>query len=215
MMKFSVPLNPKLSEKEYFQFVEFCQTYKDYIYDIYFTCRIPPFKQDAMGDVFIASGDELYAVENALHIQKVTGIPISATFNNIYIRADQKNLDLWIKNFRKIYDAGVRSCTLPFTTWLLTGQIQKEYPDLFIKNTILNGVMEARQVATLAESGFHYVNLHRDLMRDQDRLREIKKVKEKYNIKLSLLANEGCLGNCPIMPEHYNFNNTRSDGPQY
>lgn len=215
MMKFSIPLNPKLSEKSFYHYVEFCQKYKEHIYDIYFTSRIPPFVQDAMGDVFIGDSSHAHIVENALELQSSLGIKVSATFNNVQVRPDQKNLDTWIKSFAPLYKAGVRSCTLPFTTWMLTGQIQSEYPELFIKNTILNGVTEARQVASLAEAGFHYVNLHRDLMRDHDRLREIKKVKDKYDVKLSLLANEGCLGNCPIMPEHYHFNNTRSTGPQY
>ena len=95
-----------------------------------------------------------------------------------------------------------------------TGQVKHEFPDLFVKNTILRNVSEARDVAHLAEAGFDYVNLDRDLMRDHDRLREIKKVKDKYNVKISLLANEGCLGGCPVMDEHFQFNNTRT-GTQY
>jgi hypothetical protein len=211
---FSIPLNPKLSEEQFQQFLQFCKEYKDYIYDIYFTCRIAPFLQDAMGDIFIQTEDNLFAIETALFIQKETGISVSATFNNLEVRPDQKNLDIWIKSFKPLYDAGVRSCTLPHTHWMRTGQIKAEFPELFIKNTILRNVSEARDVAHLAEAGFNYVNLDRDLMRDHDRLREIKKVKDKYNIKISLLANEGCLGGCPVMDEHFEFNNTRT-GVQY
>lgn len=214
-MKFSLPLNPKLSEQDFNQLVNFCKTNKEHIYDIYFTCRIAPFLQDAMGDIFIQTEDNLFAIETALHIQKETGIPVSATFNNLEVRPDQKNLDIWIKSFKPLYDRGLRSCTLPHTTWMLTGQIQKEFPELFIKNTILRAVKEPREVAQLAEAGFHYINLDRVLMRDHDRLREIKRVKEKYNIKISLLANEGCIGGCSIMSEHYQFNNTRTAKPQY
>ena len=210
MKIFSIPLNPKLSEQQFNQFLEFCKEYKDYIYDIYFTCRIAPFLQDAMGDIFIQTEDNLFAIQTALFIQKETGIPVSATFNNIEVRPDQKNLDIWIKNFRPLYDAGVRSCTLPHTHWMRTGQVKFEFPDLFVKNTILRNVSEARDVAHLAEAGFDYVNLDRDLMRDHDRLREIKKAKEKYNIKISLLGNEGCIGGCPVMDEHFQFNNTRT-----
>lgn len=210
MKIFSIPLNPKLSEQQFNQFLEFCKEYKDYIYDIYFTCRIAPFLQDAMGDIFIQTEDNLFAIQTALFIQKETGIPVSATFNNIEVRPDQKNLDIWIKNFRPLYDAGVRSCTLPHTHWMRTGQVKSEFPDLFVKNTILRNVSEARDVAHLAEAGFDYVNLDRDLMRDYDRLREIKKAKEKYNIKISLLGNEGCIGGCPVMDEHFQFNNTRT-----
>ena len=43
MKIFSVPLNPKLSEKDYFAFLGFLTEYKDWIYDVYFTSRIPPF----------------------------------------------------------------------------------------------------------------------------------------------------------------------------
>ena len=214
MKIFSIPLNPKLTEQQFNQFLQFCKEYKDYIYDIYFTCRIAPFLQDAMGDIFIQTEDNLFAIETALFIQKETGIPVSATFNNLEVRPDQKNLDIWIKNFKPLYDAGVRSCTLPHTHWMRTGQVKAEFPELFVKNTILRNVSEARDVAHLAEAGFNYVNLDRDLMRDQDRLREIKKVKDKYNIKISLLANEGCLGGCPVMDEHFQFNNTRI-GVQY
>ena len=214
MKIFSIPLNPKLSEQQFDQFLQFCKEYKDYIYDIYFTCRIAPFLQDAMGDIFIQTEDNLFAIQTALHIQKETGISVSATFNNIEVRPDQKNLDIWIKNFRSLYDAGVRSCTLPHTHWMRTGQVKSEFPDLFVKNTILRNVSEAKEVAHLAEAGFDYVNLDRVLMRDHDRLREIKRAKEKYNIKISLLANEGCLGGCPVMDEHFHFNNTRT-GAQY
>lgn len=215
MKIFSIPLNPKLNEKQSIDFINFCREYNEYIYDIYFTCRIPPFLQDAMGDIFIQTEDNLLAIENAIYISQQTKIPLSATFNNIEVRPTQKNLDLWIKNFRKLYDSGIRSITIPHTHWILTGQIQSEFPDVFIKNTILRNVREANEVANLAKAGFHYVNLDRDLMRDHDRLKQIKKVKDKYNIKLSLLGNEGCLGGCPVMDEHFQFNNGRTDGPQY
>lgn len=215
MKIFSIPLNPKLSETQVNDYVNFCKKYKDFIYDIYFTCRIPPFLQDAMGDIFIQTEDNLTVIDNAIEISRVTGIPLSATFNNIEIRPTQKNLDIWIKNFKSLYERGVKSVTIPHTHWLLTGQIQKEFPDIFIKNTILRNVREPNEVANLAKAGFHYVNLDRDLMRNHERLKQIKKVKDKFNIKLSLLANEGCLGGCPVMDEHFQFNNTRTDGPQY
>ena len=214
MKIFSIPLNPKLTEEQFEQFLQFCKQYKDYIYDIYFTCRIAPFLQDAMGDIFIQTEDNLFAIQTALHIQNETGIPVSATFNNIEVRPDQKNLDIWIKNFKPLYEAGVRSCTLPHTHWMRTGQVKSEFPELFVKNTILRNVSEARDIAQLAEAGFDYINLDRDLMRDHDRLCEIKKAKDKYNVKISLLANEGCIGGCPVMDEHFQFNNTRT-GAQY
>jgi hypothetical protein len=209
---FSIPINPKFSNEQYTHFLEFCKEHKDVIYDLYFTCRMPPFMQDAMGDVF----EDLSApIEAALDIQRLSGIRVSATFNNIQVPPTQDNLDLFIMNFRQLYAAGVRSATIPHTHWIATGQIQKEFPELLIKNTILRHVETAKDVAALGKEGFHYVNIHRDLMRDQEALKRIRKAADKYNMKVALLANEGCAGGCSMMNEHFQFNNTRTSGPQY
>ena len=217
MKIFSIPLNPKLSETEFKQFYEFCDLYKDYIYDIYFTCRIPPFVTDAMGDVF-DSKQSLDLINNALILQTNLGIPLSATFNNIEIPPTQEFLDTFIKFFQPLYEQGIRTVTLPHTIWMLSGKIQKAYPDLYVKNTILRNVQRANEVVKLVEAGFSYINLDRDLMRDREKLLEIKRAKEyckeKYgrDIKVSLLANEGCWGNCSVQDEHFQFNNTRIEG---
>ena len=218
---FSLPINPK-APPEFIQneFIPFLMEHKDYIYDLYFTCRMPPFIQDAMGDVFVSSESEFNAVHNALAISAQTGIPLSATFNNVNVIPNDKNLTVFLVNFQRLYDAGVRCITIPFTHWVPI--IKKTFPDLFIKNTILRNVTRANEIVTLAEAGFDYINLDRDLMRDEQALIEIKAAKDWVrkamgkDIMLSLLANEGCRGNCPLMDEHYQYNNTRSgDAPQY
>lgn len=213
-MIFSIPINPKLNEQQFQEFYQFCTEHREVIYDLYFTCRMPPFVQDAMGDVLVSN---VFApIEAALYIQNTLGIPISATFNNILVRPTQQNLDLFIHNFKQLYDLGIRSATIPHTHWVATGQIQKAFPELQIKNTILRNVVQPSEVAKLAEAGFNYVNLERDLMRDQEKLKIMRKVANKYGIKLSLLGNEGCLGGCPMMDEHFHFNNSRQGAsPQY
>ena len=219
---FSIPLNPKLSPDQYEEFIEFVLNYKHLIYDIYFTSRIPPFRQDAMGDVFVLDEDYGYAVEVALKIQEYTGVPVSATFNNIQVPPTQQNLDTFVYNFKPLYDAGVRIATIPHTHWMATGQIQAAFPELFVKNTILRDVRTATEVVNLAKYGFDYINLDRDLMRDRDTLLRLKEAKEwirenlHKEVKFSLLANEGCVGNCPMMVEHFEFNNNREGAsPQY
>lgn len=212
---FSLPINPKLSP-EYLQteFLNFLKRNKDYIYDLYFTARMPPFNQDAMGDVFLSAEDEKNAIENSIWISNQSDIPLSATFNNLQIRPSQENLDIFIANFKILYEYGVKIITVPHTSWVMTGQIQKEFPDIFIKNTILREVTKANEIVSLAKAGFNYINLDRDLMRDQDQLRRLKEAKEYCAsigkpVKFSMLANEGCWGGCPIMPEHYHYNSTR------
>ena len=218
---FSLPINPKL-DKQFTDgiFIPWLTKYKPYIKDLYFTCRMPPFTQDAMGDTFV--GDLSQLVFNSLVISRETEIPISATFNNIYVRPDQEGLDLFIHNFRQIYDQfNVRIATIPHTTWVASGQIQSAFPDLKIKNTIIRNVCKANDIVNLAKAGFHYINLDRDMMRDKNGLLEIKKAKEYCKkigkpVEISLLANEGCWGGCSVMDEHYHFNSTRQGkSPQF
>jgi len=219
MAIFSLPINPKINEKFVEEvFIPFLKTHKHLIFDLYFTCRMPPFSQDAMGDIFISEKETTY---NSVYISNQTEIPLSATFNNIYVIPNQQNLDLFIENFKPLYDAGIKTATIPHTSWILTGQIQKEFPDLYIKNTILREVTKANDIVSLAKAGFHYINLDRDLMRDKDQLLRLKEAKEfcivnGMPVKFSMLSNEGCWGGCPIMPEHYHYNSTREkNNPQY
>ena len=68
---FSLPVNPKL-DKQFTDgiFIPWLTKYKDYIKDLYFTCRMPPFEQDAMGDTFM--GDTSQLIFNALVISRET-----------------------------------------------------------------------------------------------------------------------------------------------
>jgi len=214
---FSFPLNPKLSEKEFTEvIIPFLKKHKNLISDIYFTSRIPPFANDAMGDNFLNTSNLSGLFENALFLQKNIEIPVSATFNNIYIHPKLENLNKFIRNFEPFYEMGVRIATIPFTSWVMTGQLQYEFPELKIKNTILQSIRNSQEVWNLCEAGFDYINLERTLMRNRDELLKIIKARTKfYNetgkyVELSLLANENCLGWCPIMNEHYSYNSQRS-----
>ena len=51
-----------------------------------------PILQDAMGDTF--KSDIRETTINALYISEQTGIPLSATFNNLYISPNAENLDI-------------------------------------------------------------------------------------------------------------------------
>ena len=57
---FSLPINPKF-DPEFIEttFVSFLKKHEHLIFDLYFTCRMPPFTQDAMGDVFVSGDDQV------------------------------------------------------------------------------------------------------------------------------------------------------------
>ena len=104
---FSLPINPKISEEFVHQtFIPFLRDHKDSMFDLYFTCRMPPFMQDAMGDVFVS--DVRTTTLDAFYISQQTGIPLSATFNNIFVKPTQSNLDLFIENFKPLYRNGIQ-----------------------------------------------------------------------------------------------------------
>ena len=214
-LKFSLPLYPDL-DSGYIEneLIPYLIENKNNIHDIYFTTRMPPFDQDAMGTIF-SDEDIMSMIGNAIIIQQKTGITVSAVFNNKFISPSYDNMVIFINHFKMLYSIGVRSVTIPFTSWLMFGDIQREFPDLIIKNTVLHALDEPRQVYDTFMSGFEYVNLDRNLMRNQTKLQEIdeaRKVAEKKlnkKLYLSLLYNENCIGNCPIQEEHflYNVNN--------
>jgi hypothetical protein len=213
---FSIPLNPMLSEQDFMnKFLPFLQEYKDWIYDVYFTCRIPPFTQDAMGSVFRPEDVNL-VIDNALQIQEVLGIKVSATFNNVNVSPKFDNYKLFIEHLKPLYDKGLRSITLAHAHWVAMG-IKNHFPEMEIKNTILRKVATAQDFWYNAEQGFDYINVDRILMRDVEELKNIRRAQLQFQqkhgryVKIALLTNEGCLGRCPMMDEHYSYNNLKSD----
>lgn len=213
---FSIPFNPMLSEEDFMNKVlPFLEEYKDWIYDVYFTCRIPPFTQDAMGTVFRPEDREM-VIDNALQIQEVLGIKVSATFNNVNVSPKFDNYRLFIEHLKPLYDRGLRSITLAHAHWVAMG-IKNHFPDMEIKNTILRKVATAQDFWYNAEQGFDYINVDRILMRDVEELKNIRRAQLQFQqkhgryVKIALLTNEGCLGRCPMMDEHYSYNNLKLD----
>lgn len=211
---FSIPLNPYTTAEDYNNiFVPFLIKYKDWIYDVYFTARIPPFMQDAMGAVF--KEEQLVQMfQNALALEQRTGVRVSATFNNVNVPPTMENLEIFVSNLRYMYDAGLRSMTQPHNHWMMTGILKKEFPELHVKNTVLKRVATAQDFWNAAEIGYDYINIDRILLRNETELNNIRKAQLAFQEKtgkyvpVALLTNEGCRGKCPAMDEHYTINNS-------
>lgn len=213
---FSLPFNSRLSKKEVqTRYLPFLKEYGDYIYDIYFSISMPPFENDAMGQGHVNEDRNRDIVVFLLGVQKRFGIPISATFNNTMVTPEQKNLDLFIKNFRPYYERGIHSVTIPHIHWMLSGEIKRAFPKLKVKNTVLRKVNTPQQYADSCEAGFDVVNIDRINIRDRDNLKKLKKAHDKYGKPMVLLVNEGCRGSCPAMDEHYTINCSYADDTPY
>ena len=202
-----------LQSKSFFEKIE---KLKHKIYDINFTCRIPPFATDAMG-INLNPEESALHLDQLLNLQRKTGIPVSPVFNNIYVPNTYQHLEIFVENFKTLYEQGIRSVTIPHILWMKFGLLRKAFPDLIIKNTVLRNVRSGQDFWNYAEAGFDYVNVDRVLLRDLSRLKEIKAAQQKFfektgkSVKTSLLTFEGCLGNCPLWDEHYQHTMTHPD----
>ncbi len=205
---FSMPLSATMNGDEINRlFVPFVKEYHDYLYDIYFSCFLPPFTNDAMGIGNVYSDEATQDVFGfMMWCQDRFGVKASATFNNFSVLPNKENLELFIKNLKPYYDAGLRSVTIPHSHWIRTGWIKQEYPELFVKNTVLRRVYNAQEYANAAEDGFDLVNLDCSVIRDRDTLIELKAAYDHYKVPISLLLNEICRGKCPLRDEHYYLN---------
>ena len=208
---FSLPFSPYISREDYEQhYLPFVLKYKPYINDIFTTIRIAPFENDAMGGSF----DPDALIFKALKVQKDTGVPVSATFNDTSVSPTEENLALFIENFRPLYEAGIRSATIPIFHWILSGEIKKAFPKLKIKNTVLSEVDNAQSYWLAAEAGYDVVNIDRNILRSHDVLVEIKKAQTLFETrfgnapKTQILVNEQCAPHCPVRNEHYGINFT-------
>ena len=116
-----------LNEQQFIHvFYPFLEKHKDWIYDIYFTCRVPPFTQDAMGSIITEDFRDA-VFENAMYIQETLGIKVSATFNNFNVSPKYENYKTFVENLRPLYEKGLRSMTIPHGHWVAMG-LKKEFP---------------------------------------------------------------------------------------
>jgi hypothetical protein len=212
-IQFTLSVSHSLSKQnmnvlESLPIINLLQEYSNKIHDINFTYHMDPFNRDAHG-VYISEIEKKIHLQQLLKIQEKTGISVSPVFNNIYLSNSKPTLNDFIKNFRFLYDNGIRSVSIPHLLWMKTGLIQKAFPGLKIKNTVLRRVRNAQEFWNFAEAGFDYINIDRVLIRDFRNLSKIKKAQRVFEEKTgkyvitSILNGEGCPGNCPLIEEHH------------
>ncbi len=181
------------------------QEYRDEICDIYFSS---PWKSEdgkvTYGDVMGGSSPKAHD-KYILKIQNELGVNMSLTFNEM--NPDKsithpRYLPEFIEHVRWWYDRGIRSCTISNTHLMGLGVLQHEFPEMTWKNTVNHIVKSAQLVLDYHMLGYNTILLDRELNRDWDELRKIRKLQEKYNFKTSLLVKEGCAPNCLFKTEH-------------
>lgn len=206
---FGVPLSISESDEPHDEnILERLKAISDIVYDVNFTIRIEPFFTDAHG---VYNDKRLLSkhIDDMLHLQSKTNVRVSALFNNIYVPPNLETLEIFINNFRPIYEKGIRSITQPHSLWMYYGRLKEEFPDLTVKDTVLRRTRNGMDFWNAAKLGFDYVNLDRLLLRNFKLLKDIKKAQLKFQkmygkyVYLSILFGETCDGTCPFWEEHY------------
>ncbi len=197
---FSIPLPNFLSEKELFKFVIYLKKYKSLIYDIYYSFPVKPFEEDAFG---MLKNNKITS-DSIKYIKNETDLKMNLIFNNTQILSTIKNYDIFKTEIEKLNNLKFDSITIPFISWMKFTDIKKSFPNLKIKNTVLNRIKTPQEFYEIALCNYDYIVLDSTLVRNKDYLSEIKNIRDNYfkNIKLIIIMNEDCYGNCILKNEH-------------
>ena len=221
-IKFTLSMSPFLDAKHvrHPDNLKILHSVAPHVHDINFTTRAMPFDTDAHGVAVDAMQAHMH-LKDMLYVQEQTGIRISALFNNIYVPPTHDKLREFVASFRPFYEMGVRSATIPHTLWLKWNLIQREFPELTIKQTVLRRLHNAQDFWNYAEAGFDYVNIDRLLARNRPELKRIRRAQKRFEdeygkrVLLSLLLSEGCVGACPFWEEHYQHTMLSPDAQRF
>jgi len=217
---FEIPFPSVASDEKYYNevFEPFVEKYKDWIHDIYFTYQTSVFDSDAMGGKNFSSNK--FVVRKAIQLKEKYGIHVCPTFNNIFVSADMERMKEFEKLLSRLIGMGIDMIQVPFTHWMSLGEYKSRHPNILFKDTVLQRRYFAQDLWQQGEAGYDITNVDRNVMRDEDTLKRIKKMKDKFKKKFNrklevvLLANETCKGRCPIMDEHYEWN-AKNSGEGY
>jgi len=191
------------------------QEYRDEISDLYFSA--PYFYEGPNtydNNPYVRYGDCMSAhtkneehIDYLFKIQDELGIQISFTFNETpahpALTGDSDIFEGFINHIQKFYDRGLRMCTISDIHMMGSGVLQERFPNMHWKNTVNNMVRSAQSVMDFYALGFRTILIDRSLNRDLDEIKMIGKLKKTLpDLKISLLAREGCMPSCPFKLEH-------------
>lgn len=187
-VKYSIPYTPGLldilDEKE--------NIVGNQISDVYFSDnRLPSARHIEWHDEY---WDELYAISKKYNCELHYVINPSIYDNDVYL---EEGITELITILKGIWDKGVTILTFNNSILLRLEYFRKNIPPFKIKASVNSKIETLEQVMFWHQE--LYVNdiiLDRSLNRNADTLTIISQYARENDIKLTLLANEGCLPNC-------------------
>lgn len=111
--------------------------------------------------------------------------------------------------FEVLHSRGVSTLTISNTVLLMNHQIRSMLSEFRLKNSVNNDVLCLEDAQSMDEDfGFKNLMLNANINRNRDELVRISNYAKEHAIKLTLLANEGCLYQCPHRKQDFDMEGT-------
>ncbi len=117
-----------------------------------------------------------------------------------------KRLVSYIKKLR-----GIGLGSIVITNPIYINRLKEEISDIRIESSVNCYIKTIEQALYLKDLGVDVLTIDRDINRN---IPLIKEIKNRTNLKIRLMLNEGCLRNCPFRIMHYNYLSHRNSIPK-
>jgi tetratricopeptide (TPR) repeat protein len=101
---------------------------------------------------------------------------------------------------KQLRDIGLKSVVVTNPIYIV--KIKKHVSDITVESSVNCYVKTVEHALYLKDLGVDVLTIDRDINRDIPLIRDIK---NKTNLKIRIMLNEGCVSNCPYRVVHYNY----------
>jgi len=112
----------------------------------------------------------------------------------------KKFFEQLVNYIKKLKDLGLKSLVIANPVYI--SRIKREIKDIRIESSVNCFVKTAEHALALKDLGVEVLTVDRDINRNIPLIEEIK---NKTNLEIRIMLNEGCLRNCPFRVMHYNY----------
>lgn len=181
-------------------FVRMIPAMRKYLSEVYFPA---PYSIMSSGRAVKHEKDYEKTIEEIIRVCKENKLESNVVLNPTCEgedAGDKAHADKIISYLKKLKKLGVTSVTI--TNPIHIARIKKEVPGLKIHSSVNCYVKNVEHARYLADLGVDVITVDRDINRDIELIRKIRKATGK---KIKVLLNEGCLKNCPYRHVHFNL----------
>jgi len=201
-MKFSIGYNHDI------KLLDLLGSYKDNIESFYFTIPLQYLRSGRripQENSYLHEIPEIIKKCNSLNLR--SQLLLNATCGGEH-GLEKKFFKKIINYIEKLKSLGLNSVIV--TNPIYISKIKEHVAGIQVESSVNCYVKTLAHALYLKDLGVDILTVDRDINRD---LPLIKEIKNKTGLKIKILLNEGCLGNCPFRNIHYNHLSHNVPGP--